>query len=158
FSLSGFSTLKREGIELTSGFTANVSAELKVGALEETVTVTGAAPLVDIQNTAARTVLPTELFRTLPVHTPSAVGFAAILPGAVIGGVTTSGAQDVGGSRGDNLADVIAIHGGRGSDQLYLVDGLRVNTGYATSGGFAPRLMFNPAGTQETTFDQGNAG
>src|SRR5438552_18782341 len=38
FSLSGFSTVKREGIELTAGFTATVNAELRVGAVAETVT------------------------------------------------------------------------------------------------------------------------
>src|SRR2546422_5268274 len=50
FTLPGFSTFKREGIELSAGFTASVNAELKVGAVEETVTVSGASPLVDTQN------------------------------------------------------------------------------------------------------------
>src|SRR3712207_225187 len=49
-TLPGFSTYRREGIELSAGFTANVSAELKVGSLEETVTVTGASPIVDVQS------------------------------------------------------------------------------------------------------------
>jgi len=48
FSLGGFSTVKREGIELSAGFTATVNADLQVGTLAETVTVTGATPLVDI--------------------------------------------------------------------------------------------------------------
>src|ERR1700682_534746 len=47
FTLTGFSTVRREGIELTSGFTAPVSAELRVGSLEETITVSGASPGVD---------------------------------------------------------------------------------------------------------------
>src|SRR5262245_34423294 len=46
FTLPGFSTVKREGLELTTGFAANVSVEMKVGAVEETVTVTGASPVV----------------------------------------------------------------------------------------------------------------
>src|SRR5262249_43368979 len=50
FSLAGFNSLKREGVELTAGFTATINADLRVGALEETVTVTGASPLVDTQN------------------------------------------------------------------------------------------------------------
>ena len=50
FSLPGFNTVKREGIALTSGFTATVDAEMRVGAVEETVTVTGASPVVDVQN------------------------------------------------------------------------------------------------------------
>src|SRR5436190_24109765 len=44
FSLPGFNTLKREGVELPAGFTATVNGDMQVGALEETVTVTGAAP------------------------------------------------------------------------------------------------------------------
>src|SRR5882724_5121481 len=47
FSLAGFNTVKREGVELTSGFTATINADMQVGALQETVTVTGATPLVD---------------------------------------------------------------------------------------------------------------
>src|SRR5437773_5596502 len=51
FTLPGFSTVKREGIELAGSVTLTVSAEMKVGALEETVTVTGESPVVDVQNT-----------------------------------------------------------------------------------------------------------
>src|SRR2546423_4162900 len=47
FALTGFTTARREGIELTAGFTASVNADLRVGSLEETVTVSGASPLVD---------------------------------------------------------------------------------------------------------------
>src|SRR4029453_10658918 len=50
FTLPGFATVKREGIELTTGFTAAVNAEMRVGSLEETVTVTSASPVVDVQN------------------------------------------------------------------------------------------------------------
>src|SRR5262245_35256880 len=51
FTLPGFATFKREGLELTIGFTATANAEMRVGGLEETVTVTGASPVVDIQTT-----------------------------------------------------------------------------------------------------------
>jgi Carboxypeptidase regulatory-like domain len=44
FTLIGFNTVRREGIELTSGFTAPVNVELKVGAIEETITVSGQSP------------------------------------------------------------------------------------------------------------------
>src|SRR5438093_8095746 len=60
FTLAGFSTFKREGVELTSGFTATVNGELKVGSLEETVTVTGEASLVDTQNVHQQTTLTRE--------------------------------------------------------------------------------------------------
>src|SRR5262245_65561778 len=50
FALTGFNTVKREGILLTSGFTAQVNADLQVGSLQETITVSGASPLVDTAN------------------------------------------------------------------------------------------------------------
>ena len=57
FSLPGFSTVKREGIELPSNFTMTMNSEMKVGALEETVTVSGASPVVDVQSTTKSQVL-----------------------------------------------------------------------------------------------------
>src|SRR6187431_502356 len=50
FTLAGFSSIRREGVELIGSFTATVNAELKVGAVEETLTVTGEAPNVDTRN------------------------------------------------------------------------------------------------------------
>src|SRR5688572_14662476 len=50
FTLPGFSTVKRDGIELTGEFVATVNGDLKVGALEETITVTGETPIVDVQS------------------------------------------------------------------------------------------------------------
>src|SRR5438067_1020899 len=44
FTLPGFSTVKNEGVDITAGFTATINADLRVGALEETITVSGAAP------------------------------------------------------------------------------------------------------------------
>ena len=61
FTLTGFSTVKREGIELPANFTAPVNADLKVGALEETVTVSGASPVVDVQQAVTTQVLPQTL-------------------------------------------------------------------------------------------------
>src|SRR4029077_858924 len=46
FTLTGFSTVKRDGVELTGSFNATINAEMKVGALEETITVTGETPIV----------------------------------------------------------------------------------------------------------------
>ena len=65
FTLPGFGAVKREGIELTSGFTASVNAELQVGSIAETVTVTGASPLVDIQNVSDQKVFSRDLLDSL---------------------------------------------------------------------------------------------
>src|SRR2546427_8103216 len=66
FTLPGFSTVKREGIELTGSFTATVSTELKVGAIEETITVTGATPLVDVQSATKQAVMAHDLLDAIP--------------------------------------------------------------------------------------------
>ena len=65
FSLTGFRTVRREGIELTTGFTATVNADLQVGALEETVTVSGVSPLVDTQDVKQQKVVSAELLADL---------------------------------------------------------------------------------------------
>jgi hypothetical protein len=69
FALPGFRTIRRESIELTSGFTATVNADLQLGTLEETVTVTGASPLVDTSNVREQSVLTRELIDTLQIST-----------------------------------------------------------------------------------------
>src|SRR5436189_1667 len=56
-TLTGFNAVKREGVELTSGFNATVNAELRVGSVEETVTVTGQAAVVDVQNSQRQVVM-----------------------------------------------------------------------------------------------------
>ena len=66
FTLTGFSTVKREGIELPAGFTATVNAEMRVGALEETITVSGQSPTVDVQNVKEQKVLSQEVLNALP--------------------------------------------------------------------------------------------
>src|SRR5262245_17095816 len=57
FTLSGFNTLRREGVELSGSFIATVNADLGVGSVEQTVTVTAEAALVDVQSTTQQRVL-----------------------------------------------------------------------------------------------------
>jgi hypothetical protein len=83
FTLPGFSTFRREGLELTSGFTALVNAELRVGSLEETVTVTGEAPLVDIRNVRQQVQLSRETLESIP-GTGRLPALYQVLPGAVL--------------------------------------------------------------------------
>ena len=66
FTLAGFSTVRREGIEISAGFTPTVNAEMRVGAVEETITVTGATPVVDAQNVRTQQVLKYEVLEALP--------------------------------------------------------------------------------------------
>src|SRR6476469_375729 len=57
FTLAGFTTVKREGIELSGAFNAAINADLKVGGLQETITVTGESPIVDTQSIRRQTTL-----------------------------------------------------------------------------------------------------
>jgi hypothetical protein len=66
YELAGFGTLRREDIRLTAGFTARVDIRLKVGTLTETVTVSGAAPIVDVESTSTRTQLTRETLELIP--------------------------------------------------------------------------------------------
>src|SRR6266540_4061253 len=65
-SLQGFNTFKREGIELTGQFTATINADLKVGALAETITVTGETPVVDVQSARREVTLNTDVLKAIP--------------------------------------------------------------------------------------------
>ena len=127
FTLPGFSTFKREGIELTTNFTATVNAEMKIGGLEETVTVSGASPTVDVQNSRTQVVLTREVIDALPTA-KSLAAYSAITLGAVRGG------QDVGGDRGET-AGQIGIHGASGSDAKALLDGMVFDGFGAGNGG-----------------------
>src|SRR5204862_7086062 len=66
FTLPGFTTLKREGIELTGTFVATISVELKIGAVAETVTVTGESPVVNIQSARRELTLNNDVLKAIP--------------------------------------------------------------------------------------------
>src|SRR5499427_4809053 len=75
FTLTGFATVKREGIELSGSFVATVNADMKVGALEETITVSGETPTVDVQSTRRQTTLSGDTVNAIP----TARGYAGIM-------------------------------------------------------------------------------
>lgn len=66
FELSGFATLVREGLQLASGFSAQVNGELTVGSLQESVVVTGVSPIVDIRSTTQGTRFNVEELQAIP--------------------------------------------------------------------------------------------
>ena len=124
FSLPGFGTVVRDGIELTSDFTATINADLKVGTLEETLTVTGESPIVDTQSVTQRVVMTAEVREALPTgRNIQAAGI--MIPGttlAVGGGGALS--RDVGGS--GNLQQSPLQYRGSG-DTVQTIEGLRLN-------------------------------
>ena len=81
FTLTGFNVFKREGVVITAGFTANVNADMQVGAVQETITVSGEAPLVDTQNVRRQTQVSQEDFATLPLATKNVNSLVSLTPG-----------------------------------------------------------------------------
>ena len=148
FTLSGFNTVVREGIELTTGFTANVDVQLRVGAVEETVTVTGATPVVDVQNVTRHQVATREVIDTVPVAR-SFQSLGVLIPGIVTGGTSSGLPQEVGGQSGQSHM-TMQIHGGRVGDQYVNVDGLSADCQLREDSmcGWQPDSTF-----QEYTFD-----
>ena len=66
FTLSGFNTSRREGVEVSPGFTAAIDGAMRLGNIQETVTVTGESPVVDIQSAAQRRAVTDTQFKELP--------------------------------------------------------------------------------------------
>jgi hypothetical protein len=154
FTLPGFSTVKRDGIDLSAGFTASVNAELRVGALAETITVSGQAPMVDVQNTRQQTVMNRDVIDSIPTGM-TAQNFAVLVPG-VIAATAGSGltARDVGGSVGDKQVALI-VHGSRSQEMPLLYDGMRYNNMNATAGGSHVIWTANTGAVQEYTIEVG---
>ena len=121
FSLPGFSTVKHDGIELRTSFTAQVDAQLTLSQLEETITVTGATPLVDVSSATQQRTVSREVLDTVPTA-KSVLGIAALIPAVV----EPPNAQDVGGSKGERSVR-ISVHGGKTFDSRLLQDGMRYN-------------------------------
>ena len=133
FSLPGFNQIRREGVELTSGFTANISVELGVGGIEETITVTGASPVVDIQNVRRQTLATAEVLSTLPMSTKHVNNLVTLTPGF-------TGLADVGGRYSSQVGG--AYHGKAGTKVS--MDGMGVENSFGNSS-----YQINAAAVQE---------
>jgi len=126
FTLPGFNTVKREGVELTGTATATVNVDMRVGALEETVTVTGEAPTVDTQTATRQTVITSALADAIPSGR-QIQNLAVLIPSVTATGGTGGRNQDVGGVLG-NVVATLSVHGSRGNDQRMMFNGLTLGT------------------------------
>lgn len=125
FSLTGFNTIRREGIELSGTFTATVNADMVVGSLDETITVSGQSPVVDVKSVVHERVLTKTIIDALPTSRTFQT-LAAAIPGITIAGGQRLAAQDVGGSMGDQ-SQRLSMHGSSINDQQNSIDGIPVN-------------------------------
>ena len=145
FTLPGFRTVAREGIVLTAAFTANVDSSMSVGGVEETVTVSGASPLVDVQATTQRRALTSELLNDLPTGR-SFQNLAILVPGVQMP-LTYS---DVGGSDGARW-QTMKVHGSRDDQMPLLMNGMPFNNMNNSGGGYNHTLAVNTGTVQEMT-------
>ena len=147
FGLAGFSTLKRDGLELRAEFTATVNAELSVGALEETVTVTGEAPTVDLRSSRAQIQYAQETLESLP-GTGRLATLSAIIPGATLRRENDRGV----GGLSDRTQTAYSVHGAPEAQPV--VDGMNHQVASLTSGVF----VYNQIGIQEVVVETSGIG
>jgi hypothetical protein len=140
FTLAGFSVVKREGIELAGSFVATVNADLKVGAVAETITVSGEAPTVDVTSTRTEEVLSGQTVAEIP-SSRNYSAFTHLIPAINVQQNDFEGSNPA-------LYSVFQIHGGRRNEGQVLVDGM--NGGYQGMGvsGYVPEV----GNSQEVVF------
>lgn len=141
FALSGFSTVKRDSVTVSGSGVIPINIDMRVGALEETLTVTGEAPIVDTQTTRRETVIKSETLNTLPA-TRGYGSVIATVPALNIGGVAGAGATSA-----PTTPDMMffTAHGGDSGEGRILQNGLTLA---------AP---FGGGGTSTLTYDTANA-
>jgi hypothetical protein len=148
FSLTGFSTVKRDGIELASGFTANINVALQVGSLEETITVSGAAPVVDTQNMRKQETLDQKSLEALPSGSIGIQTLAYVTPGFAATQADVGGTRDTWSAQGNYTL----YHGKTGTRASF--DGFRnqyfigaaSGVGYITDQGNIQELQLETSG------------
>ena len=139
FALAGFRTIQRRALQITGSGVITVGAEMSLGALEETITVTGETPLVDTQSTRRESVLTAETLRTLPA-TRSYGALLSAVPGLMtdntsLGAMTTP------------FMTFFTAHGGRGNEGRVHIDGLPVAASF--NGGGVSTFIYDVANADE---------
>jgi Carboxypeptidase regulatory-like domain len=145
FTLPGFKTVVRDGLELLGTSVVTANADMAIGTVEETITVSGATPTVDLASTTRQVSITQEIVSQLPSsRNPFALG-------VLIAGVRQDfGNRDVGGAVVAEVASLVA-NGGRTSDQRMMVNGVALSSGIA--GGWGGGAVPNAAGTAEFAID-----
>jgi hypothetical protein len=142
FTLTGFRSVKREGIRLPVSFTAEINADLTLGALAESITVSGESPLVDVRSSVSQSVMNRETLDTIPTgKDPFAVG-------QLIAGVTTS-TPDVGGTQ-VMQQPTLQVHGSSNNDNVFMVDGVQIQ--HIGFGGNQTGFYFNDGLMEEISY------
>jgi hypothetical protein len=150
FSLEGFTTVKRDGLELPANFTLALNADMKVGALEETITVSGAAPSVDVQSTSRTQLVSKDALDAIPTSR------SIQSVGQLVVGIQMD-IPDVGGSRNIEKGDIVAHNLPMGQNTIEIDGFVSTNTADTTGSGANP-YYYPQAFIQEAVYETGNVG
>jgi hypothetical protein len=139
YSLPGFSTVERDGVQVTTGVTLTLNADLRVGGVQESITVTGETPVVDVQNsTRVQRVLSDEVLAALPASR----GYGNLL--TTVSGIQANGTQNGGTNPGMIF---FTSRGGRSNEGTIQIDGM--NVGSAFNGGGVAGYGYDTTNAQE---------
>ena len=139
FTLSGFTVVRREGVEVRGSGVVPISAELRIGTLEETITVTGETPLVDTQTTRRETVLTAETLSVLP-DTRSYGALLSAVPGMMTNNTSL-------GAMTNPFMTMFTANGGRANEGRMTIDGLPVAASF--NGGGVSTFIYDVANADE---------
>jgi hypothetical protein len=137
FTLPGFNSVRVENFDLRADFTATVNADMKVGELNETITVSGEAPLVDVSSTTRSAVYNKEALENLP-NNRQIQSLAMTIPG-VVGGLNIDGPA----------SRTLTVHGSRSAETNSAIDGMSDRRG--STGGVAVTFYMNEGSVQEVS-------
>src|SRR5688572_25035946 len=137
FSLNGFTTIRRDGIELSGSATLTIPAELVIGNLQETVVVTSETPVVDVQSVRRETVLSADVVAALPA-TRNYGAILAAIPGIELDGVSAQPTPEM---------TFFSARGGNANEGRVMIDGM--NVAAAFNGGGVSSLTYNTNDTAE---------
>jgi hypothetical protein len=131
FTLSGFATVKRDDIDVTGAGVTTINADMRVGAVTETVTVTGETPVVDVQTSTTReVVLPSSVLAQIPA-TRTYGNILAMVPGVQSLTLDVNSTQAMTGTATNFF---FTSRGGRGNEGTVQVDGMNVGSAFGGGG------------------------
>jgi hypothetical protein len=137
FTLPGFTTVQREGVAVSGIAVITIDAEMRVGGVQETITVTGETPIVDVQSTRRQAVIDSEVVNTLPASR----GYGNLLMAVPAVQVNLLN------SATDPTMQFFTVHGGRSNEGRVQIDGL--NVGSAFNGGGVSSFAYDTANVDE---------
>jgi hypothetical protein len=142
FELQGFRTVERRDIVVSASFTATVNQKLEVGALQETITVSGESPAVDVKSNLQQTVMSQAILEGVPTGRDP-WSLAKIIPGVQVN------TYDVGGTQAMQQS-TLRVHGSRDDDKNFAIDGTTVN--WPGGGGGSTMLYYDQGMFEEVNY------